>query len=87
MKKLSWISYDAVNSLVIILGAVYFTKWLIADAGVSDSVVAAVVSGASLLFIIVAPRFGSSLVDESTVFSRTVRNRSLGPAESSVDHI
>lgn len=68
--RLCWLFYDALNSLVIIVGAVYFTKWLIADVGIPDSVVAATVSSASILFILIGPRFGLSLSDEKTAFNR-----------------
>ena len=67
-KKISWVLYDALNSLVIIAGAVYFTKWLIADAGISDTVVAVTVSLASLIFIVIGPRFGAALRSERNVW-------------------
>ncbi len=68
IKRVSWILYDAINSLVIIVGAVYFTKWMIVDAGVSDTVVAVSVSLASVFFIFIAPYFGSRLQTEKTVW-------------------
>ena len=63
-RKIAWVSYDAINSIVIIVGAVYFTKWMIADAGISDTIVAATVSLASIIFIFIAPYFGSKLRTE-----------------------
>lgn len=68
MKRLFWVLYDGINSLVIIAGAVYFTKWLIADAGVSDAVVAAVTSSATILFVLIGPRFGASLRTAKSAF-------------------
>ena len=65
-KKIAWVSYDAINSLVIIAGAVYFTKWMIADAGISDTTVALTVSLASIVFIFIAPSFGSRLRTEKS---------------------
>ena len=68
LKKLAWVSYDALNSLVIIIGAVYFTKWMIADAGVSDTAVAVTTSSASVLFILIGPRFGAALRSEESTW-------------------
>lgn len=67
-QRLLWILYDGFNSIIIIIGAVYFTKWLIADAGVPDSAVAITVSLASIVFIFIAPRFGATLVSEAKVY-------------------
>ena len=60
--------YDGFNSIIIIIGAVYFTKWLIADAGVPDSAVAIAVSSASIVFILLAPRFGAALTSEAKAY-------------------
>lgn len=46
----------------------YFTKWLIADAGVPDSAVAITVSSASIVFILLAPRFGAALTSETKAY-------------------
>ena len=70
MKRAFWVAYDAINSILIIIGAVYFTKWLIADAGVPDAIVALATSLATLLFVVIGPRFGAALDSEKRAFGR-----------------
>jgi MFS-type transporter involved in bile tolerance (Atg22 family) len=57
----AWIAYDFFNSLLIITGSLYFSKWITLDQGVSQFWYGAVYAFSTLALVLAAPIVGASI--------------------------
>jgi UMF1 family MFS transporter len=67
-----WALYDFANSIVIVAFFLYFSQWLVADAGVSDFWYNMIFVGSTVLLVITAPVYGA-IADRRQVYMKYLR--------------